>query len=230
MPKTSFPHAVIPPPAPFPTWQGDEESPLVYLAWGERDYNRFPIPIHSNPGWTYWLLIQGEVLVETSQEKVLISSGSGLTCGPDCAFGFPRQQSPDTRVAVWIWRDAPSCLKEPDPRSLQPVHFREEQVSLLEDLHAQTRLEIFQPQPHSHAALEHLRGLMEIQFARAMDSENTSEEEILFQRARQWMLEHLADRAAMQDLAHYLGISVMRLHRLFDSAAQTSHGAYYHTL
>jgi AraC-like DNA-binding protein len=230
MSSRSFPHQLIPPPDPFPTWQGTSAGPLVYLAWGKRDYHRFPIPVHSNPGWTYWILLQGEAVVETPGARRTFSAGSGFHSGPDCAFGFPPQPPSETRVVVWIWKEAPGCLEDPDPSVLHPASFREEQVRLLEDLHAQTRMEIFQSRPHSQAALTHLQGLMEIQFARAAGTEASGTEEILLQRAREWMFEHLSQQASMQDLAHYLGISVMRLHRLFQAKTGTSPGAFYHDL
>lgn len=230
MPPRSFPHELIPPPDPFPTWQGSSAGPLVYLAWGARDYQRFPIPIHSNPGWTYWILLQGEAVVETPGVRRSFSAGSGFHSGPDCAFGFPHQPPSETRVAVWIWQEAPHCMKESDPTVLHPVTFHEEQIRLLEDLHAQTRMEIFHSQPHSHDALTHLQGLLEIQFARAAGTEAAGTDDILLQRALQWMVEHISEQASMQDLAHYLGISVMRLHRLFQAEFQTSPGSFFHAL
>jgi len=234
MHSRAFPHELIPPPDPFPTWQGRGGGPLVYLAWGSRDYDRFPIPIHSNPGWTYWILLQGEAVVETPGASRPFSAGSGFHSGPGCAFGFPQQPYSPVRVAVWIWNAAPRCMKDADPSVLHPVTFRDEQIQMLEGLHAQTRLEIFQSQLHSIEALNHLGGLVEIQFARAADMgsdmDGDGAEEILFQRARQWMFEHIGQQASMQDLAGYLGISVMRMHRLFHEKTGTSPGAFYHNL
>ena len=143
MPEPSFPHALIPPPSPFPTWQGDEQGPLVYLAWGDRDYSRFPLPIHSNPGWTYWVLLQGEAEVVTVTERISFQEGEGFFCGPDCPFGFPQRPGAHGRVLVWIWRHPPTSLVGTHPDQLQRVSFGEEQVNLLKDLHTQTRLEIF---------------------------------------------------------------------------------------
>lgn len=225
-----FPHELIPPPDPFPTWQASGGGPLVYLAWGSRDYARFPIPIHSNPGWTYWMLLHGKARVETPTSSRTFTTGSGFHSGPACAFGFPPQPSASVRVAVWIWNGPPHCLADPDPSVLHPVTFRDEQIQILEGLHSQTRMEIFQTRLHCQEALTHLRGLVEIQFARAADMAEAGAEEILFHRARQWMFEHLEHRASMQDLAAYLGISVMRMHRLFQETTGTSPGAFYHAL
>ena len=50
----------------------------------------------------------------------------------------------------------------------------------MEELHRQTRMEIFQPQPHNHAALSHLCGLVDIQTARAEEMDLLLEEAIHF--------------------------------------------------
>ena len=228
MPTSSFPHALIPPPDPFPAWQGSESTPLVYLAWGRRDYYRFPIPVHSNPGWTFWALLEGEALVTMSQSCQSFQAYSGFIAGPDCAFGFLRQSYSDVRVLVWIWKDPPVGIEASETAVLQPVHFRKEQARMLEDLHLQTRMEIFQPQRHTEIALEHLRGLVAIQFARAKEMKASDAAQILLARAQQWMLEHVTQRARMEDLAQYLGISLMRLHRLFHAETGMPPGAFYH--
>ncbi|TVR47694.1 MAG: AraC family transcriptional regulator [Puniceicoccaceae bacterium] len=230
MTERPFPHKLIPPPEPFPTWQGGGGGPLVYLAWGHRDYHRFPIPIHSNPGWTYWILLQGEAVVEMPGSRMRFQAGSGFMGGPDCAFGFPRQPFSNAAVLVWIWRDPPRCPGNPDPAGLSSVRFRPEQIRMLEDLHRQTRMEIFQPQRHGDSALAYLSGLVEIQFARAEGREASDPDDILLGRAKQWMFEHFSQIASMADLAQYLGISVMRLHRLFHAGTGMSPGSFYHDL
>jgi transcriptional regulator GlxA family with amidase domain len=91
-------------------------------------------------------------------------------------------------------------------------------------------MEIFQRQPRTDAALSHLCGLVDIQFARAVDREAADSDEILLQRAQQWMWEHVSRQASMPELAEYLGVSITRLHRLFQAGSSTSPGAFYHDL
>jgi AraC-like DNA-binding protein len=202
----------------------------VYLAWGERDYHRFPIPVHSNPGWTTWILLDGTAEMATVNGRLRFTAGGGCVAGPECAFGFPQQPSSACRVLVWIWREAPCMLDATDPSGLLEVCFAAEQIQLLEELHAQTRLEVFHPQLHTDQALNHLRGLLDIQIARAAQPDTSSGAEILVHRAGAWMMEHLTGTASMQDLAGYLDVSMMRLHRLFTSETGLSPGAYFHQL
>ncbi len=67
--------------------------------------------IHSvsfHEGWTYQLVSQGRVLLDTGEKHIPVPPGHLVIIGPSCPNGW-RASRPDDRCRIftWIWRDAP---------------------------------------------------------------------------------------------------------------------------
>jgi AraC-like DNA-binding protein len=230
MPNHTFPHGILPPPEPYARWKGEGDDPLVYLGWGERDFSREGIPIHSNPGWTYWVLCSGTVKICCAEGEQLFEAGEGVVCGPEYAFGFPRQEMGPADVLIWIWRDPPPEAFRGEWSRLSRFRFGKEDSVFLESLHRLIRMENVAPTTSRERLLAHSRGLVEELFARAANPSRGGDMHPEFEAARQWMLQHLGERPSMNALCRYLSVSTNTLYRIFVRAAGESPGAYFHRI
>lgn len=225
-----FPHGLLPPPKPYAKWEGAGGDPLVYLGWGERDFSLEAIETHSNPGWTYWVLIKGRVRAKFAEESRFFETGEGLICGPGVAFGFPKQAMQPASILVWIWRDPPTDLKIADPVTCDRVAFSGDEIKLLEALHRLTRFDNLAGALSRGAVLIHTRALLESLFLRAADPERENKTRTLLESARQWMLDHLVEHNPVEPLSRYLNLSAISLHRLFRRETGLAPGAYFQGL
>lgn len=230
MPKTSYPHRLLPPSDRYSNWQGDADAALIYLGWGERNFSNEAIPIHSSPGWTYWTLLEGEAKIAFPSGTRNYKAGQGLLCGPERPFGFPEQNHGPLKILIWIWKDSPE-RHEPPPLDLdETVAFSKDQLRLLSDLHQQTRAETLEsPAPH-HDALLNLRQLVDLTYYRGRQAQSISHEQSRVRSARLWMLHNLSSPTPAATLARFLNISPMTLHRLFKSELGESPGTHFQTL
>lgn len=220
-----IPHEIIPPSRQFPAWQGDQKDSLVYLGWGKRDFSNESIPTHSNPGWVYWLLLDGQIQIQFMDTELLVDKGTGLLTGPSCRFGFPQQEGSACEVLVWIWRDGPDL----DISACVPHwgSFSQEEMQFLQQLHLQSRLENLHRESFHNRILNHYRALVECLFLRASRRDNTVRDAGMLRAAEQWMLQHLDRQDPVRTLSAYLGISTMTLHRLFQEQKGCSPGAFF---
>ncbi|MDQ8198853.1 AraC family transcriptional regulator [Pelagicoccus enzymogenes] len=230
MSERKYPHRLLPPSELYPTWQGDINDPLVYLGWGERNFAREAIPMHSNPGWTYWILLEGKVTLEHRRGSQDFQAGEGLLCGPDFPFGFPLQAGKGVKVINWIWKDPP--LREPAPPAdfYETANFSQDLVRLLSSLHEQSRIVTLDTSEQNAFALFHLRGMLDLSFRRAGENKNSRPGRNRIRAARQWMLHNLNKTTPATTLARFLDISPMTLHRLFIDELGESPGQHFQKL
>lgn len=211
-----FPHKLIPPSERYPKWSGNAGEQLVYLGWGERNFTREPIPVHSNPGWTYWILTEGRVEITFDDATRRFAAGEGFICGPNCPFGFPLQEdATSTRLLIWIWNETPSSGIDVPTDQLHYLRFSQDQLRLLNTLHEQTRIEILEDSPDQSKVLQHIHALLDLVFQRARKNKDRKPDAIEIRNARQWMLNNLCSSTPVANLARYLNLSPMTLHRKF---------------
>ncbi len=230
MPTPQYPQRLYPPSAPYPTWQGKADEPLIYLGWGGRNFAHEAIPMHSNPGWTYWVLLESSVLIEHPTGTRSYRAGEGFLCGPDYPFGFPNQQTKGVKVLNWIWREPPATETPLPPESCLSINFSQDQIRLLAALHEQTRIITLDTPAQSAATLYHIRGMLDLSYQRAGENQNSSPGQTRIRAARNWMLHNLAKTNPAAALARFLDISAMTLHRLFIDELGESPGSHFQKL
>lgn len=231
MPQKRYPQGLLPPSKAYPRWMQAGGKELIYLAWGERRFDRDPLPVHSNNGWVYWVVTSGQVLVEFAENTRLFRSGMGMLAGPELAFGFPALGQKSCRILAWIWKSPPPLFPTATRDHCESLPFNDLDMELLADLHRQCRNECLNTDQVSATLLPHLRGVVDGLFARASQQKKTvNRKEVQFQQARRWMLEHLEASRPVEALARYLSMAPITLHRLFESVAGESPGVHFRRL
>lgn len=231
MPKATPPKGLMPPSKRYPRWMEKSDGDLMYLGWGERRFELDPVPIHSNGGWVYWLVTEGQILIEFENTIKSFSTHTGMITGPDCAFGFPKNGQTPSKILAWIWKDAPPFFPKPKKDSYTSLNFSPPDIELLDHLHHQCRYEGLNVDELSTPSAQHLRALVDIVFTRASkQSTGADEQDAQVRIARQWMLDHLEVARPVEDLARYLNIAPVTLHRLFKEHLSESPGAHFRRL
>ena len=70
-------------------WTAEGEPlPLLYLAWGARDFHRQPIPVSRHEGWVCVLIEEGAPTMVVRRQAVRMPAGTLALIGPDCPFGW----------------------------------------------------------------------------------------------------------------------------------------------
>jgi len=225
--KNKYPQVLWPPSERYPTWKGAPDDPVVYLGWGERDFQRKGIPVHCNPGWVCWILTEGSVNLQTDQGLRSIEAGDALICGPEFPFGFPLQSKPPGSVLIWIWRNAPPNRLLSEKDDCKFLRFSQDQIKLIQALHEQVRIEVFEKSPMKEQVLHSIRALLFALFQREMDSPESGQIDNRIRTARCWMINNLSCKNPVNLLARYLDLSPMTLHRLFVRETGEAPGAYF---
>ena len=206
---------VVLPPRDRPHWHAPagNAGPLLYLAWGARQFGVAPIAARRHDGWLYALVEEGHPTLVRDHRAELIPPGTLLVIGPDCAYGWRDESTRESRLLVWLWRapvhgpfarlPATTCWRipvQPDARA----EFRR--------WHALTRGEVHRDDAHAATALSGVQRLLETRIARyaARDPQ-----EDIVARAMRWSEAHLATRQPLARLADFLGLPATAVHRLF---------------
>ena len=86
-------------------WTAEGEAlPLLYLAWGARDFHRQPIPASRHEGWVCVLIEEGAPTMVVRRQAVRMPAGTLALIGPDCPFGWKGAASGQTKFRMWMWR------------------------------------------------------------------------------------------------------------------------------
>ena len=230
MPKKHYPQHLLPPSERYPNWKNQAGSELVYLGWGQRNFERESIPLHRNPGWAYWVLLEGSVEVCFENDTKHYTAGEGMLCGPDCPFGFPGNQGEVLQVLVWIWQGSPfddTALATNLHRSIQ---FSSDHLRLLKNLHEQTRIETLEDDGQQAYALRNIRGLIDVLYQRGYQHSNAPINQDRIRTARHWMLNNLSKKNPASALARHMNISTMTLHRIFIKELGEAPGVHFQAL
>lgn len=225
------PSRLIPPSETYPRWIKKTESDLLYLGWGLRQFKLEPVPVHSNGGWVYWLVVRGEIQVEFEDEIRTFGPNMGMLAGPELAFGFPDAGQTSSTILAWIWKTPPPYFPKVEKDRYRMLTFGDADVEQLDQYHRQCRHESLNTDDLSANLTEHLRGSIDVIFTRALRDKNTfNSKESRLRVARRWMSEHLDSSRPVEDLARYMNIATITLHRLFKESLGESPGAHFRRL
>jgi AraC-like DNA-binding protein len=222
-----IPKGIVIPPPGRPSWGGGDELPLLYLGWGQRDFAKDPLAIHYDLGTTYYVLLRGEISVNTENSTRIVRGPVVLLIDPDCAFGISQPKRETVEILVWLWQGQPGLSDlRPESGSFLALPLRAGSVNALTDLHARCRNEVALADAQLPRSLTALRELLEIEILRGNQSA-PAEDEMRWKLAQAWMAGNLAIHAPVPALCDYLRMSPSTLHRFFRAQTSLSPGAYF---
>ncbi len=128
-------------------WKADDEAqPLLYLAWGARDFHRQPIPASRHEGWVCVLIEEGAPTMVVRRQAVRMPAGTLTLIGPDCPFGWKGATSGPSKFRLWMWRSFAGTRGRTDMRAsyVSRLLARHERQPFLQ-LHDLCRREVLRP-------------------------------------------------------------------------------------
>lgn len=224
------PHVIIKPPPGRPCWVGGDNLPVMYLAWGPRDFKRFPVAKHYDVGTSFYLVTKGDITLATSEGEYPVEAPCACIIDKECLFGVTSGGSATVEILVWVWRDAPvgNDLR-PTPGGMRLLPLRPDALPRILELHRHCRDEVARTDDSIPLTLAALRTLIEVELGRASRAPQ-AEDELLWERVRTWISSNLAIHAPIPALCDYLRMSPSTLNRFFMKYAGVAPGAYFRTV
>lgn len=218
------------PPPGRPSWGGRGDLPLIYLGWGLRDFAQSPLALHCDRATDYYILLRGEFIVTTANNRQLVRGPTALFFDPDCAFGLSQRTREKVDVLVWVWQGRPSAAAlRPARGSFLAVGLRRGPLDSLVDLHVRCRNEVSRADSYLTQTLVALRELVEVEILRAGRTAFPTND-FRWELAVSWMTNNLSIHAPVPALCDYLRMSPSTLHRFFREHAGFSPGAFFREL
>lgn len=210
---------------------GDAPLPLLYLAWGTRDFHRQPIPESRHEGWVCVLIEEGAPTMVVRRQAVRMPAGTLALVGPECPFGWRGAASGASKFRMWMWRDFTGAADAARLKAsiVSRALARHERQAFLQ-LHDLCRREVLRAAGPDAAYLEGCRILFDTTMRRellARPAERGDGADTVA-LARAWMRAHLDSREPIARLCDYLNVSQSTLYRLFAAAEGTSPLAWFH--
>lgn len=217
---------IIPPPG-RPNWGGGANLPLLYLGWGQRNFANEPLAMHYDLGTNYYVILSGEIVVNTSLAQQVVRGPVVLVFDPACAFGITQSKLGKVEILVWIWQGKPLLPElHPGPGGHLALNLRNRSVQSLTELHVQCRNEVALADGQLPRTLSALRELLEVEILRGSQPA-PAEDEMRWKLAQAWIAGNLAIHAPVPALCDYLRMSPSTLHRFFRARTGQSPGAYF---
>lgn len=218
------------PPPGRPSWGGEGDLPLIYLGWGERDFAKSPLPVHSDQGSNYFILLRGKIEIVSNLKKQTMHGPAIFITDPACAFGITQPRSENVEILVWVWRGHSIQTElQAEPGGFLSLGLNPSSLRLLEKLHHDCRKEVELSDICAPTALTALRTLIEVEILRAtMQTVITSD--VRWKLAEIWMERNLSIHTPVPALCDYLSMSASTLRRLFLKKTGKSPGAFFRSL
>jgi AraC-like DNA-binding protein len=212
-------------------WKAEDASslPLLYLAWGARDFHRQPIPVSRHQGWVCVLIEEGSPTMVVRRQAIRIPVGTLAVIGPDCPFGWKGAASGQSKFRLWMWRTLAQGTDGADLRASMVTRrlARQERRPFLL-FHDLCRREVLRLSGPSPSYLEGCRILFETTIQREiLDRRNDSGGSDLVALARAWVDTHLDSREPIARLCDYLNVSQSTLYRVFAAGEGVSPLGYF---
>jgi AraC-like DNA-binding protein len=222
-----IPEGTIWPPKGSPNWGGREDLPLIYLGWGRRDFATDPLALHYDRGTNHFLILRGEIIVNTGETSKTIRGPAALLFDGDCAFGISQTNPAIVEILVWVWRGTPSLMElRPPAGDFLTLPLRQGSIESLVDLHSRCRNEVSLADNCLPRTLVALRELMEVEIFRA-NRPTPATGDVRWKLAHAWMSNNLPIHAPVPALCDYLRMSPSTLHRFFLEQTGTSPGRFF---
>lgn len=214
-------------------WNGiDSNLPLLYLAWGRRNFQSEGVPVSRHKGWVVSLILEGNATLLLKDQRISLSKGHLVLIGPDCASGWTADKGSECRFLLCMWDDLPGL-------SLSESHFnshwlttissksRESYVQLLDSCRREVQVVDGQSKVFLTGCRMMFQSLIERSSQQASDKEF---ENARYKIAVQWLSEHLDSKQPIARLCDYLNMTQPSLYRLFRSQTNQSPLACFKSL
>jgi AraC-like DNA-binding protein len=207
-------------------WQAPprSDSPLLYLAWGRRDFARHAIPASTHEGWVCAVMLEGAPTVLLDGRPHRLAPGHAVLAREDCPLGWQQDNRRETKLLVWMWRQPLHAALAALPAGFStttklPAAARAE----CERLHRACREDVLSSDRFSADWLDGVQRQLEVlllRHLRGLGKQPTPARTV--RSALDWMRRHLDSREPIARLCDYLGVSQPTLHRLFRAQAGRS--------
>ncbi|MEO0417162.1 MAG: hypothetical protein AAF226_19675, partial [Verrucomicrobiota bacterium] len=184
-------------------WQPESaDTPLLYLAWGRRNFEEEYRPACRHQGWTAFLIQEGRPKITLNGKSINVSRGDLALIGPDCMFGWPSLVDNRCKFVLWMWRglDAGEVTSSGFSILSPQRSYRESLISN----HDLCRKEVQAMDGYSGDYLTACQMSFQVLVRRALESCADSDSYDLVERAAEWMDRHLDSKNPIARLCDYL--------------------------
>lgn len=200
-------------------WKLDQEIelPLLYLAWGRRNFKEDLIPVSMHEGWVYLCIQEGCPVLMTDTHELRLSPKMFVIIGPDTPFGWKGSSSRECRLLLWMWqKPATSLLIQQKPDYLTLGKLSNLDLRRITEMHDVSREEIRNYRSSSRYALSGVQLILESVFSRTLKREESGDSmQQRCQLALAWMRKHIESHEPIARLCDYMNVSQSTLHRIF---------------
>lgn len=209
---------------------GDARFPLLYLAWGRRDFHGQSVPVSTHEGWVCVCIEEGTPTILLNNRATTLSAGQVVFIREDCPFGWQQAGQGSCKFLLWMWRRPLHPELTALPPDASAIHkIPAAQRPLWKQLHALCREEILWHDKFSTGWLASCQQQMEILLLRLLKpdpEENPPARRVALALA--WMRQHPDSQEPVARLCDYLSVSQPTLHRLFTSQTGASPLTHFH--
>ncbi|MFA6960458.1 MAG: AraC family transcriptional regulator [Opitutaceae bacterium] len=221
------PHVTIKPPPGRPCWVSHGDLPLLYLGWGKRDFERYPLKKHYDIGTSFYLVLKGDLVLSEAGVEHRLTAPSACIIDKECLSGVTSGHSASVEILVWVWRDLPHLDElKTVPGGVRKLRLRPESLPRILELHRHCRDEVARTDASVHLTLAALRTLVEVELSRASGA-TQADEARQWELVREWISANLAIHAPIPALCDYLRMSPSTLNRFFVKLTGMAPGAFF---
>ena len=84
--------------------ESDPGLPLLYLAWGRRNFHDQGVPASAHEGWVCACIEEGNPTIILRTRAIRLSPGQLVFIGEDCRFGWEQSGNKSCKFLLWMWR------------------------------------------------------------------------------------------------------------------------------
>ncbi|MCU0786546.1 MAG: AraC family transcriptional regulator, partial [Verrucomicrobia bacterium] len=211
---------------------GDANFPLLYLAWGHRNFHDQVVPPSAHEGWVVVCIEEGNPTIRLQGRAIRLAPGQLAFIREDCAFGWQPAGPLNCKFLLWMWRRPLHPQLAALPTDTSTIYkLPAAQRALWHQLHTLCREEMFRQDDFSPGWLESCQRQLEILLLRLINpapDEKPAARRIAL--ALEWMRQHPESQEPVSRLCDYLDVSQPTLHRLFKSQTGETPLVHFHRI
>lgn len=209
--------------------EGNPDFPLLYLAWGRRDFQGQGVPVSAHEGWVCVVIEEGTPTILLNRRATTLFADQVVFIREDCPFGWQQASQINCKFLLWMWRRPLHPEFSALPANASAIHkITAAQRPLWKQLHALCREEIFRQDNLSPRWLESCQQQIEIHLLRLLKpdpDENPADRRVAL--ALNWMKQHPDSQEPVARVCDYLSVSQPTLHRIFTGETGESPLAHF---